>query len=68
MTINFKINNITCEACVKISSMALKNLLGVKKVQIEKDGMATIESDRDIAWDEIKNVLAQADKQAILIK
>ena len=43
-------------------------LLYEEKVQIEKDGMATIESDRDIAWDEIKNVLAQADKQAILIK
>ena len=68
MTIHFKITNITCEACIKISNMALRNLPGVKKVQIEADGLVVVESDRDIVWDTVKTALAQVDKQAVFIK
>ncbi len=67
MKINFRITNITCEACVKLSKSALESLLGVKEIKIEKNGLAMIESDRNIAWEEIKIALAKVDKQAVLI-
>ncbi len=67
MKTNFKITNIDCEACVKLSNSALKNLSGVTNVQIEKSGIGSVESDRDIAWEEIESALAQVDKKAVLI-
>lgn len=67
MKTNFKITNIDCEACIKLSNSTLKNLPGVKNVQIEKDGIGFIESDRDIAWGEIELALAEVDKKAVLI-
>lgn len=67
MKTNFKITNIDCEACIKLSTSALKNLAGVKDVRIEKDGLGSIESDRDITWGEIEAALGAVDKKAVLI-
>lgn len=67
MITKFKITNITCGACVKLSTGALEDLPGVKRVIIGEDGSATIESDSEIPWEDIKNVLAEVDKKAILI-
>lgn len=63
MRTNFKITNLTCDACVKISSMALKKLPGVKNVEIKEDGSALLESDKEITWEEIENALAKVDKK-----
>ena len=62
MKTNFKITNIHCDACVKISNMALKKLPGVKSVEIAKDGSVALESDKEIYQEEIKNTIADVDK------
>lgn len=67
MTINFKITNVTCGACVKLGQAALENLSGVKKIEIKNNGLAIIESDREIAWEEIKNVLNEVNLNVSLI-
>lgn len=64
MTVNFKITNLTCDACIKISSIALKKIPGVKNVEIKQDGQTAIESDREIAENEIEKSLSAVDKTA----
>ncbi len=65
MKINFKITDITCDACIKLSSMALKKIPGVKSVEIEKNGSVAIESEKGIAKEDIKNALAKVEKTAL---
>jgi len=62
---NFKITNLHCGACVKISTMALKKIAGVKNVKVEENGAAEIEAEKEIAPEEIKKVLAEVDKTAV---
>ena len=64
MNIHFKITNITCDACIKLSSAALRSLPGVTTVTIEKDGTATVKSDGELSWEDIKTALAEVDKIA----
>jgi len=62
---NFKITNLTCEACIKLSNMALKSLPGVKEVQVNFDsGDTKVVSEKEIAWEDIENSLAKVDKIA----
>ena len=66
MTISkFKITNINCEACIKLSSMELKKLPGVSQVKIESNGYVELESDTEIAWDQITEALKSVDKTAV---
>lgn len=67
MIINFKITNITCEACVKLSKAVLGHLQGVKRIEIDKNGLATVESDTEISFEEIKNALLKVDKNILAI-
>lgn len=61
-SINFKITNITCDACVKISMMVLKKIPGVSDVQIDsKTGDTTVLVDHD-AKEEIIKALKNVDK------
>jgi len=62
---NFMITNITCDACIKLSSMALKKIPGVTSVEIEKSGNTLIESDREITEKEIQSALSEAEKTAV---
>lgn len=64
MKINFKISDITCDACIKLSSMALKKISGVKNAEVKSDGAASIEADKEITNEEITNALAKVDKKA----
>ena len=65
-TINFKITNLTCPACVKLSEMALRKIPGVTYAKVELEtGVATVESERDIG-EEIIPALKKVDKKAIL--
>jgi copper chaperone CopZ len=64
MEIKFKINEITCGACVKLSNMALKKIPGVKNVDVKNTGEAMIESDKEITNEEISDALAKVDKTA----
>jgi len=59
---NFIITNITCDACIKISSIALKKIPGVRNVEINKNGEAMIESEKEISQNEIENALSKVDK------
>jgi copper chaperone CopZ len=59
---NFTITNITCDACIKISSMVLKKIPGVTSVEIDKDGKASIESEKEITEEEITNALKEVEK------
>lgn len=62
---NFKIINLTCEACVKLSTMALKKLPGVQSVNIDlASGSTEVESADELNWEDVKNALAKFDKVA----
>ncbi len=62
---NFKITNLTCEACIKLSNMALKGLPGVQDVQVDlESGKAKVVSQTELKWEDIKNSLAQVGKVA----
>lgn len=62
-TINFKITNLTCPACVKLSEMALKKIPGVTNVQVDLGtGAASVEADSDVK-DQIAGALVQVDKK-----
>lgn len=67
MTTNIKITNITCPACIELSLEALKGLPGVTNVDVAPDGKTTIESEKEVAWPEIKSALAEVGKNAVLI-
>lgn len=62
MTIKFKIENITCEACIKISRLALQDLAGVTQVDVQANGLATIETSAVISWEQIKQAMNGVDK------
>lgn len=62
MLINFQITNITCDACIKLSSLALKKMPSVKRVDITNDGFTALETDEEIARADIINALAKVDK------
>lgn len=62
---NFTITNITCDACIKISSMALKKIPGIKSIEIDKNGQTSIESEREIAQEEIEAALSKVDKTVV---
>lgn len=67
-TTNFKITNITCPACVKLSEMALKKIPGVTNVQIDQaTGNTTVESEADIK-SEIIPALKKVDKEVSFSK
>lgn len=60
----FKIANLNCEACVKLSLSALSEIPGVKKARVDlKSGLAEIEAEREIPWEEIKSSLRSVDKE-----
>ena len=63
--LNFKITNITCEACVKVSMMVLRKIPGVTDIQIDQQtGSTTVSVDHD-AKEEIINALKAVDKEVV---
>ncbi len=66
-TIQFKITNITCEACVKLSRIALGKISGVKDATVDRQtGVSEVVTDRDVSWAEIENALTSVGKTAVL--
>lgn len=60
---NFKITNLNCEACVKLSTGALKSLPGVQFVKVDlTSGDTEVKSQTELNWEDIKNSLAKVDK------
>lgn len=59
----FKITNLDCEACIKLSEMALKGIDGVTNASVDlKSGIVEIESAKEISWDKIVEALKTVNK------
>lgn len=64
----FKLNNLHCEACLKMSKMKLSKIPGVLEVNIEGlDGNAEILAEREIKFEEIKKALAGTGYEVVKI-
>lgn len=56
--LTFTITNLTCEACVKLSTMALRKLPGVTDVSIDlKTGAARLSSEKPIDLNDVTELL-----------
>ncbi len=68
ITYKFKITNLTCEACVKLSTLALEAIPGVTQVKIIlATGEAELMSDQDTSWEQIYSALQSVGKNAVQI-
>jgi copper chaperone CopZ len=64
----FRITNLTCTACIKLSTMALKTIPGVLQVDISLDtGNAELSTSQEINWNQIYSALQSVDKNAVQI-
>ena len=56
--LTFNITNLTCEACIKVSTKALQNVPGVKSVSVDlQTGSTQITSEKPINPDDVANAL-----------
>ncbi len=63
-TQKFKIINLTCEACVKLSIRALKKIPGVTNAMVDlSSGASEITADREVAFEEIVATLKSVEKE-----
>jgi copper chaperone CopZ len=64
-TKKFKITDLTCEACVKLSLGALKEINGVISAEVDlKTGFSQVESNKEISFEEILKALDSVEKHA----
>ena len=64
-TIKFRITNITCAACVKLSTMALEKIADVTKAIVDLEtGSVELSANRTVAWNEITDALRSVGKEA----
>jgi copper chaperone CopZ len=60
----FKITNLSCEACQKLSQGVLDEIPGVISVEVDlKSGLTKIEAEKEISWQDIAQSLAEIDKK-----
>ena len=65
-SIKITINNMTCDACVKLSKLKISKISGVREVKISDiNGQTEIIADRDIKLEEIQKALAGTNYQVI---
>ncbi len=65
-SISFKLDGLSCEACVKLSVNRIKKIPGVQEVSIDLNtGVAKVSSEADIDLDIIKHSLAGTDYKVI---
>lgn len=56
--LKFTITNLTCEACAKVSCMALRTLNGIRDVTVDfQSGAARIKSDEPVNSEDIMKML-----------
>ena len=66
---HFRITNLTCEACVKISKMALEEIESVSEVNVDlKTGAVELISTEAIEWGRIYSELESLGKNAIKLQ
>lgn len=61
----FKITNLTCGACIKLSTLALKTIPGVSQIKILTTGDAELVSDQETSWEQIYSALQSVGKNAV---
>lgn len=54
----FKLNGLTCEACVKLVTKRLGRIADIQKILIDLTGTLSIDSARDVSKAEIEAALA----------
>lgn len=65
--IAFEIDGFSCEACVRLSTMRIGKITGVKNVLIGRDGFAEVVSDRKIGIEEITKALKDTEYRVVAI-
>lgn len=66
--LKFKIVNLTCEACVKLSVSSLKKIPGMINADVDfQSGETRITAHKNISWQEIVKSLSLIGKEAKLI-
>ena len=63
-TQKFKITNVDCPACIKLSKNALEDIAGVENLEISDDGVVNLAANREIDWEEIASALKAVGKSA----
>ena len=63
---NFRIKNITCAACVKLSRSALEKIAGVTQAIVSLEtGEVELSAERAVEWNEITDALRVVGKEAV---
>lgn len=58
-TLKFNLHGLHCEACVKLSTIKIKNLIGESTVKIDlESGRAEVSANRAVSLGQIKQALA----------
>lgn len=66
MQYTFTISGLHCESCLKLVPMLLKEIQGVKEVQISGlDGNVVLEADKTIRKEDVAQALEGTDYQVI---
>jgi copper chaperone CopZ len=59
----FSITNLSCGACVKLSTMALKDIPGVTAATVDlSTGKTSLTAEREISKEEINKALQEVEK------
>lgn len=68
MQTHFRITNLSCEACVKLSTQALREIQDVENIHIDiQTGNTFIEAPEKIPFETIKTTLAEVGKEVEII-
>ena len=68
MKISFKLQGLTCEACIKLCEMKIKKINGVAKMKYNGfKGVMEVESDGQINLGQIQAALSGTPYQALVI-
>ncbi|EKE11086.1 MAG: hypothetical protein ACD_15C00138G0009 [uncultured bacterium] len=59
----YNLNNLTCEACIKLSKIKLSKIPGVHKVEIDSDGKTEVYAERIVPKEEVQEALSDTDYQ-----
>lgn len=69
-TIKFKLTNLNCSACGKVSQMKISKIVGITSVRLDQNGQEAqgeIHAEREISIGEIQQALAGTGYKAHLI-
>lgn len=63
---NFKIADLACQACIKLSMAALRAIPGIADVKIDlASGASTVTSSENTSWKQIESALRSVGKTAV---